>query len=179
MKIVAISALFAAAAYLLPTTVVDPLVRVLGIAIALMATGIFPCMTLVVNAMKGEQRTPAMVDKLYDGLRNILRILVVAFSLAVASILSLAATAALVAAKVPHLYVHIALASTAVAITFFAGRVIALGRSFFVVLDINRTQALLVARAKTRNEREEVIEAQRLATIFKDDPKPRALVKAQ
>ncbi len=175
MKIAYLSPFVAAAAYLIPVGAIEPLARVLVPGIALMATGIFPCMTLVVNAMKGEHRTPALVEDLHGNLRQLLKLLVAAFALALMAMILMAAAVALVQAPVPAAVPKVTLCLAALVIVLLVGRVEAIGRAFFALLEINRKHALLIARAKVRGERDAAIEAGKLARVPEDDPNPRPL----
>lgn len=181
MKLAYISLPIAAAAFLIPPGAVEPLARVVVPAIALMAAGVFPCMTLVVNAMKGEHRTPALIEDLYGNLRRLLRLLVATFALAVLAMVLLAAAVVLlhppVLPRIPELPIvpKLTVCAAAFVIGLLIGRVEAIGRAFFALLDINRKHALLIARAKVRGERDEAIEASKLARVPEDDPTPRPL----
>ena len=173
MKIAYLSPFAAAAAYLIPTGAIEPLARVLVPGIALMATAIFPCMTLVVNAMKGEHRTPSLVEDLHAKLRMLLKLLVATFVLAVTAMILMAAAVALLYAPVLPIVSKIVWCFAALVVVLLLGRVEAIGRAFFALLDINRKHALLIARAKIRGERDAAIDAGKLARLPEDDPKPR------
>ncbi|NWK96532.1 hypothetical protein DM806_12845 [Sphingobium lactosutens] len=138
-----------------PTPIAVDVGRLLVPAIALLATGIFPSMTLVVNAMKAEERTPNLIDQLYAQLHMILRVLVTTFALAAISIAALATlsvgggeegfvtTSPWWAQKAFLIFVCLLIA-------LLIGRVMALGRVFFAILEVNRTQALIAARSKNK-----------------------------
>jgi|GEM_PF-4238576 len=134
----------------IPFAAVEPLARVLVPGIALMGAGIFPSMSLVVGAMKGDERTPKIVKELHEKLKNILKVLVAAFVLILVSILLLLASVGLEYTKnVPHvdLIRRIVICLAAVSVALLADRVSAVVRTFFAVLELNKKQALLVARA--------------------------------
>lgn len=175
MKIAYLSPFAAFATYWLPISAIEPLARVLVPGIALMATGVFPCMTLVVNAMKGEHRTPALVEDLYAKLRLLLKLLIVTFALAVTTMGLMAASVALLQAPVLIIVPKIALCIAALTILLLIGRVVDIGRAFFALLDINRKHALLIARAKIRGERDSALDAGKLAKLPEDDTTPRPL----
>ena len=186
MKIVAFSLTLAVGASFLPTSLVDPVARAMVPAIALMATGIFPCMTLAIGAMKAEGRTPALIEDLYGQLRGLLQVLVVTFALAVSEIIALTASIALSNPTAWQGFTHypgtfhltpaqVAVMVSAAILGILGGRVVALGRAFFAVLDINKKQALLVARAKVRTERDASLDLTRRARFPADDPAPRRL----
>lgn len=180
MKTLLISLAAAVLGYFLPATTLEPIARVLVPAVALLATGIVPCMTLAVNAMKGEQRTPALVEDLHDKLAKLLRLLVASFALSVAAVTAIATTVALVNGPVLDFVPKIGAAVSASFLCMLGGRAIAVGRAFFALLEINRTHALLIARAKVRSERDNAISAMRgLKVAADDDRSPRALVKAE
>lgn len=177
MKTIVFSILAAFAAWFLPVAAVDPVARLLAVAIALMASGIFPCMTLTVGAMKGERRTPASVNDLYAKLELLMKLLVVAFALAVLSLLCLVVSISLVTVKADHVTVSGAVALSAAALTMLGGRVADIGRAFFALLEINRRHALLIARAGVRSERDDVISELGQAKVGNDDPKVRKFRK--
>lgn len=177
MKTAAIAFALAILAGLLPVAAVDAAARTLVLAVALMAAGIFPCMTLTVNAMKGEERSPAMVTELYDQLKKVLKILVVAFALAVSTVLLMAVTVACISSEVASEAVRALAAMTGLALGFFMSRVVAIGRTFFALLDINRTQALLISRKRVRSQRSDAIDESRKESFVQDDPTPRKLRK--
>lgn len=141
-------------AALLPEAALGAISRTLVLAIALMAAGIFPCMTLAVNAMKGEGRSPAMVQDLYDQLRTLLKVLVVAFVLAVLAVLSLVGTSAAIEAEAGFWPVKVGAVLAGSALGLFIGRVVAIGKAFFALLEINKKQALLIARDRVRKSRD-------------------------
>lgn len=173
MKVAYLSPFAAVTAYWLPSGVIEPLARVLVPAIALMATGVFPCMTLVVNAMKGEHRTPALVEDLYTKLRQLLRLLVVTFALAVVTMGLMAAAVALLQVPVLLMVPKITICFAVCTMVLLLGRVVDIGRAFFALLDINRKHALLIARAKIRGERDAALDAGKLARLSEDDTSPR------
>lgn len=177
MKTAATALALAILAGLLPIEAIDASARTLVLAVALMAAGIFPCMTLTVNAMKGEERSPAMVTELYDQLKKVLKILVVAFALAVSTVLLMAITAACISSKVPDVAIRGIAATTGLSLGLFMSRVVAIGRTFFALLDINRTQALLISRKRVRSQRADSLEESRKETLVQDDPRPRKLRK--
>lgn len=188
MKIIIISLLLACAAFFAPLKGVDAAARVLVPAVALMATGIFPCMSLAVGAMKGEHRTPALVDQLYTRLRKVLMLLVVTFTCAVAAVASLALTSALVAIAAdgnPHVDVaaltlaaHASAGAAALILALLGGRVVDLGRAFFAILDINRRHALLIARAKVSVEEEKAVREYKAAPFKPDSTNIRVMERA-
>jgi len=154
MKLLIFCLLAAAGGYFLPFQAVDAASKVLAPAIALMATGIFPSMTLVVGSMKAEERTPQLIEELHANLKRLLSSLVAAFVLAVASLTLIVSTGAAIATKEP-MYVQPWAIRTlvvlcAITITLLAGRAVAVARTFFAILEVNRKQALLTARAKNR-----------------------------
>lgn len=175
MKIAYLSPFFAVAAYFIPRDSIEPLARIAVPSIALMSTSIFPCMTLVVNAMKGEQRTPALVEDLYAKLRLVLKLLVVTFALAAAAMISLAAAVVLLDAPVLPWVPKIPLSVGAAIIILFMGRIEAIGRAFFALLDINRKHALLIARGKVRTDRDAKVDAIKAGAFPADDLTPRKL----
>lgn len=177
MKTVILAIFLAISAGLLPVAAIDAAARTLVLAVALMAAGIFPCMTLTVNAMKGEERSPAMVDQLYDQLKKVLKILVVAFVLAVCTVLLMAATAAVIGSGALDLAVRILAGVTGLSLGLFMSRVVAIGRTFFALLDINRKQALLISRKRVRSQRDDAIDGSRNEAFLSDDPTPRPLRK--
>jgi hypothetical protein len=187
MKSLLISLILAIAIYFAPIALAEPAARALVPAIALMATGIFPCMSLVVGAMKGEQRTPALVEQLYRNLEILLKLLVTAFALSVGAVLLLAITVSLAAdaaAQLPSRPIfqswvaHAIAASAIMVLTILGGRVFQVGRAFFTVLEINRKHALLVSRAKVRGERDLALESSRDEKFPEDDQSPRQLIRA-
>ncbi|MBP6362942.1 MAG: hypothetical protein KA329_05400 [Novosphingobium sp.] len=189
MKIAVISAALAVGAYFIPVTLIDPVARAIVPAVALMATGIFPCMTLAIGAMKAEGRTPALIEELYQQLRGLMKVLVATFALAVAEVVALTLAIALASPGAPRGFevtpgtVHVTPVEAAVMIAgfvlgFLAGRIIALGRAFFAVLDINKKQSLLVARSKVRSERDTAVESSRLARFAADDSTAKPLRRA-
>ncbi|WP_125953918.1 hypothetical protein [Novosphingobium sp. MD-1] len=186
MKTAIISSVLAVGTCFVPTTMIDPMARAMVPAIALMATGIFPCMTLTIGAMKAEGRTPALIEELYLQLRGLLKVLVVTFALAVAEIITLTASVALASPGAPRgievepgtFYVTPVQAAAMIAafiLGILSGRIIVLGRAFFEVLEINKKQSLLVARAKVRTERDAAIENSRRARFSPDDATPKRL----
>jgi hypothetical protein len=186
MKIAIVSTVLAAGTYFVPTALIDPVARAIVPAIALMATGIFPCMTLAIGAMKAEGRTPALIEELYLQLRGLLKVLVVTFALAVSEIVALTVSVALASPGAPRGFqvapdtFHITPTQTAAMVAAFilgllGGRIIVLGRAFFDVLDINKKQSLLVARTKVRTERDTAIESSRRARFASDDASPQLL----
>lgn len=177
MKTVAIALALAIFAGFLPVAAIDAAARTLVLAIALMAAGIFPCMTLTVNAMKGEERSPAMVTELYDQLRKVLKILVVAFALAVCTVLLMAVTVACISSEVANEAIRALAAVTGLALGLFMSRVVAIGKTFFALLDINRTQALLISRKRVRSQRGDAIDESRKEAFVGDDPTARKLRK--
>lgn len=187
MKTLLICIALAACAFFAPLKSFDPAARVLVPAIALMAAGIFPCMSLAVGAMKGEHRTPALVEELYERLKLLLKVLVASFGLAVMAIILLACTVIVAAnalpsggsADIPPQYLGWIARSTAslsvIAIGLLGGRVVAVGKAFFAILDINRKHALLIARAALRKERDGWIMETKSIKLPDDDPTPRPL----
>jgi hypothetical protein len=175
MRIAYLSPFMAIAAYLAPPEVIEPAARVLVPGVALMATGVFPCMTLAVNAMKGEHRTPALVEDLYLKLRQLLKLLAATFILAIAAMALMAAGVGLLKAPVLTFVPKMAFGLAAAVIVLLVGRLEAIGRAFFVLLDINRKHALLIARAKIRGERDSAIDAGTAARVPNDDQTPRPL----
>lgn len=186
MKTAAISIIMGAGAFFIPNTLIDPIARAIVPAIALMATGIFPCMTLAINSMKAEGRTPKLIEDLHGQLYWLLRTLAATFALAVAAIAALTVAIALAAPDgwagfvVPEGWfavapAHVAAAVCGLIVGVLGGRVVTLGRAFFTILEINKKQALLVARPKVRTEREEAIEKSRRQRFVPDDQAPRIL----
>lgn len=169
MKSILAAVLTAAIAISVPTAAIDAAARVLTLAIALMATGIFPCMTLTVNAMKGEERSPAMVKDLYQQLRTLLGVLVVAFVLAIAAVLSLVFTTAAIATDAGFWVIKTGVVFSGSAIGLFGARVISIGQAFFALLEINRKHAILVARKRVRHGREQAIGKLREERFESDD----------
>jgi mannitol-specific phosphotransferase system IIBC component len=152
MKQIIATILSAAIAWFIPHTAIDEIARLLVPAVALMATSIFPCMTLVVGSLKGEQRSTAVIDQLHGRLRAAMEVLVTAFAVAVVAMLLTIIASTLSAVDIILYRVSLTSAVTALAGACFAilvGRVIAVGKIFFEVLDINRKHALLIARAKS------------------------------
>lgn len=178
MKTLAISLLLAAAAAIIPPSIIGDAARMLVLATSLMATGVFPCMTLVVNAMKGEHRTPALVESLYDKLRQLLKLLITAFCLAISVVVLLVTTVTLQAADAIEPVLRGAAAASAFAIAIFSGRVVAIGRAFFALLDINRKHALLIARGAVRRDRDAALDLMRASRFSPDDQNPKRLQKA-
>lgn len=156
---------------LLPTAAIGAASRTLVLAIALMAAGIFPCMTLVVNAMKGEGRSPSMVKDLYEKLEKLLKVLVVAFVLAVLSVLSLVATSSAIEVAANFWLIKTSAVLSGSALGLFMGRVAAIGQAFFALLEINRKQALLIARGEVRNNRDQSMDESRQERLRADDNK--------
>ncbi len=175
MKTIVLAIVLGLAGWSLPIAAVEATARTLVLAVALMAAGVFPCMTLVVNAMKGEQRTPILIEELYGQLRTLLKILVTAFAIAVACVLTLATTAALSAANADDLPIRIGAVAGGALLGLLASRAAAIGRAFFAILDINRKQALIIARKDVRTQREAVIADGRREQFKSDDPTPRKL----
>lgn len=177
MKTISFSILAAIVAWFLPVAAVDPVARLLAVAIALMASGVFPCMTLTVGAMKGERRTPALVNDLYTKLELLMKLLVVAFALAVVSLLCLVVSITLVTVKVDGVFVSCSVALSAAALSLLGSRVVDIGRAFFALLEINRRHALLIARAGVRSERDDVMASHGDSKVGNDDPKVRKFRK--
>lgn len=150
-----------AIAVFLPNEAVEPLARILVPGIALMAAGIFPSMTLVVGAMKGEQRSPKVVTDLYEKLRQILKVICAAFVLAVLAIAAILASASLNHVTFPYAsYVQqVFMGLGALSVLFLVDRVVAVIRTYFAVLDLNKTQALLVARGNSEKFRNQLRES--------------------
>lgn len=188
MKTLAVGLLLAIAAYFAPLKAIEPVARVLVPAVALMATGIFPCMSLAVGAMKGEHRTPALVEQLHGRLHLVLKLLVVTFSCAVIAIGALAITVALAAVAQPVgselpdqslvISAHAVSAISMLVLALLAGRVVDLGRAFFAILEINRKHALLIARAKVSSEEATANERARASRFVGDDMTVRKLERA-
>jgi hypothetical protein len=65
-----------------------------------------------------------------------------------------------------------------IAIGLLGGRVIAMGKAFLAILDINRKHALLIARAAIRKECDGWIIETKSNKLPEDDPTPRPLQKA-
>ncbi len=147
----------------LPREAIDPMARALTPAIALLATGIFPCMSLAVGAMKGENRAPRQVDELYEQLHTVMRVLVAAFALAVTAIVLIVAILGFLAVqmeeKAGNVAVHVTLSIVALVLALLFGRAIAIGKAFFAILEINRKGAKLVTRSKLQGQRDAALEA--------------------
>lgn len=144
----------------LPRGAIDPMARALIPAVALLATGIFPCMSLAVGSMKGDHRAPKQVDELYEQLKIVMKVLVLSFGLAVLTIVLTVGLVGLVSEATPS-YRHMLserglLGFVCVSLFVLAGRVIAIGKAFFAILDINRKHALLIARAKIQGTRDKI-----------------------
>jgi hypothetical protein len=181
MKAPLFGLLMAAGSYWIPFAAIEPMARILVPAIALLATGIFPCMTLAVGAMKGDHRSPAQVDELYEELRLVMKILVATFVLAaatVATIVALTGTIAAISVEWGPWVQRGLMGLIALMLSLLAGRVIAIARAFFAILDINRKHALLVARAKVQSERDKALEGVRKHRFPADDTTPRPLEPA-
>lgn len=177
MKTIVSALLLGVAAWWLPAGAVEATARTLVLAVALMAAGVFPCMTLVVNSMKGEQRTPALIEELFGQLHRLLKVLVAAFAVAVVSVLALSATSALAASGADDFLVRSSAAICGFLLGMLAGRAITIGKAFFAVLEINRKQALLIARKDIRIQRDNAIAEGRREQFKQDDPRPRQLKK--
>lgn len=173
MKTILAALVLGALAFLAPIAAVDAASRTIVLGIALMAAGIFPCMTLTVNAMKGEERSPAMVEALYDQLSKLLKVLVAGFILAVISVIALAGTSAAVAANVDEPIARAAAVGAGLVLGLFVSRVAAIGRAFFALLEINRKHSLLVARKRVRGQRDSALESLKTESFPTDDPTPR------
>lgn len=177
----------------LPHSAVDPMARLVVPAIALLATSIFPCMSLAVGSLKAEQRAPLQVDELYTQLRTIMQVLVVTFALAVAAVACLVGLSGLVTANGPaaamggvavpavapspvlEFAIRALLVFICVVLTLLGGRVVAVGKAFFAILEINRKHALLVARSKVQSDRDKAIEGARRHNFAPDNKDPRVL----
>ena len=177
MKAIISACVIALVAVVLPVAAIGAVSRTLVLAVALMAAGVFPCMTVAVNAMKGEGRSPAMVQDLYDELAVLLKVLVVAFVLAILSVLALVATSAAIEMQAGVWIVKAIAAAAGASLGLFMGRVVAIGHAFFKLLEINKKQALLIVRGRLRKEHEGAIEASRKETFEKDDTRPRRFKK--
>jgi hypothetical protein len=184
------SAMLALGAYFVPATLIDPVARAIIPAVALMATGIFPCMTLTIGAMKAEGRTPALIEELYDQLKSLLKVLVAAFTLSVVAVIALSILIAFASPGAPRGFpappgtfyvtpVQLAAMTAAFVLGLLASRMFILGRAFFAVLEINRKQSLLVARAKVRSERDTAMDLARQTRFAVDDPTIQALKQEQ
>lgn len=172
MKSLLVAALVAAIAIFSPVAAVDAAARILTLAIALMATGIFPCMTLTVNAMKGEERSPAMVKDLYAQLRTLLSVLVASFVLAVLAVLSLVFTTAVIAIDAGFWPIKAGAVFSGAAIGLFGSRVVAIGKAFFALLEINKKHSLLVSRKRVRHGRDDALRESRQERFVPDDDDP-------
>lgn len=180
MKQILATILATALAALMPMAAIEDVARLLVPAVALMATSIFPCMTLVVGAMKGEQRTPALIDDLYGKLRLLMKILVAAFAVAIVAIFLIVVAA--IAAEAGTAFrgfelAHIAAGLAGTTLAIFVGRIIAIGKMFFEVLDINRKHALLIARAKSTQEQVKAVS--QIGMPISPPQQPRPLTRIQ
>lgn len=182
--------IFAIASIWLPHSAVDPMARIVVPAIALLATSIFPCMSLAVGSLKAEQRAPLQVDELYDQLRTIMKVLVVTFALAATAVATIVGLSGLVASYPESLTKGLSAAALrdpievscralliviCFAIALLGGRIVAVGKAFFAILDINRKHALLVARSRVQGEREMAMDQGRKHMFVADDSTPRAM----
>jgi hypothetical protein len=167
-----IGLILATASVWVPRDAVDPMARALIPAVALLATGIFPCMSLAVGSMKGEQRAPKQVDELYEQLHTVMRVLVASFALAALAIVSIVGLVGLVNVTSPSTIVligeRILLGGICLILALLGGRVAAIGRAFFAILDINRKHALLIARAKTQSARDKAVDKWKLEKFAPD-----------
>ncbi|WP_422058634.1 hypothetical protein [Sphingomonas sp.] len=180
MKAAAVGLFFAIASIWFPLPAVEPAARIVVPAIALLATGIFPCMTLTIGAMKGDHRSPLQVDELYGQLKFVMKVLVATFALAAALAATMVAIIAIDAGAHPRwsgVATRLLLALACIELALLGGRIHAVGRAFFAILDINRKHALLVARAKVQGERDKTMDALRKQRFAPDDPTPRPLQK--
>jgi hypothetical protein len=167
----------------LPQQVIEPMARALIPATALLATAIFPCMSLAVSALKGDSRSPGQVDELYQQLHTVLKVLVATFTLAVLAVVLLVAMTALTALTVkPHnhwidLGITATLCVVSAVLSLLVGRAVAVGRAFFAILEINRRHALLVARAKVQGDREKALGVFRGQKFAEPNPETQPLEK--
>ena len=180
----------------LPHVAVEPMARLVVPAVALLATSIFPCMSLAVGSLKAEQRDPSQVDELYTQLKIIMKVLVATFALAVTAVVCIVGLSGLITiiAPVPgangasalspavslaiELAIRTLLIVVCIVLALLGGRVLAVGKAFFAILDINRKHALLVARSRVQNSREKALEGARKENFAPDSKEPRALERA-
>jgi hypothetical protein len=188
-----IGMVFGVAAIWLPFEAVEPMARLVVPAIALLATSIFPCMSLAVGSLKAEQRAPVQVDELYTQLHTIMQVLAVTFALSVGTVICIIGLSSIVAsnnmaalsaggigtgesAAVPIQYcARGLLICIAILLAVLGGRVVAVGKAFFVILSINRKHALLVARSKVQGDRDKAMDAVRRHRFAPDYSAPREL----
>lgn len=180
MKQIAATLLSAILASLIPHAALDEIARLLVPAVALMATSIFPCMTLVVGTLKGEQRSTAIVDQLHGKLHAAMEILVATFAVSVVAML-LTILASTIGTPDPVVR-QISLTSTVAALAgasfaILVGRVIAVGRIFFEILGINRTHALMIARAKSGETQIKALNQMKMPAA--QDGPPKMLVRSE
>jgi hypothetical protein len=127
-----------------------------------------------------------LVIQLYEKLRKLMRLLVAVFAVAVCSIAALAISISLgaqVNTALPDKPASVAVTVSAHAtfalamflIAMLVGRVVDLGRAFFAILEINKTHALLIARARAESERVSAIRSARSARFPEDDLRAKPL----
>lgn len=139
--------------FLLPVDSIPPVSRVLAPAIALMAAGIFPSMSLVITTMANLSGSQKIIYELHETLKDTLRALRFAFTVSVATILGVAALVALDAAdSFPYqnftlraVIFMVALGIMLLGERFFAGLNI-----FFALLNLARSKAVENAERQSK-----------------------------
>lgn len=168
--------------FFLPVEAIQPIARPLVPGIALLATGIFPSMTLTVGAMLTTRQNPQLIQKRYNELKEVLRILAASFALAVVCIILLSAAVAvnnvpnlkpIVAAYAPH----IIMCSFGFVVALLIGRGIAIVKIYFHILDLNKKQALLNARKDVDDIFDKAKIDGRLNAIVKRQSRPKKLAE--
>jgi hypothetical protein len=90
-----------------------------------------------------------------------MQVLVASFALAALAIALIVGLVGCVAQHHPTPWVlrgeRVLLATICIVLAILAGRVLAIERAFFALLDVNRRHALLVARSKTQGSRDETL----------------------
>lgn len=164
----------------LPIEAIDTIARLALPVIALTSTSIFPCMTLAVGAMKGDHREPEQVDELHRKLRSLMQMLSMAFTTAVLAMAFLVATAAAhssfeIAKWMPAVF-HLMWLLAVFSLALLLMRARSIVRMFGEILDLSRTQAMLMARAKLKVEQQDA--RTRVKFEKQEDRDPRLLQRA-
>lgn len=168
MFLIAFYALAIISATFLPFEAIEPLALILVPGIALLATGIFPCMTLIVGSMKPDGRSPKRISELYENFQEILRLLVIAFICAAGSIFMIMASVAMDYTQILHdtFWRRVTLAAAIIAVVALGAHISSVIRVFFAILALNNKQSLLVAR---ENNRKFFVQARKDARLPSDN----------
>lgn len=138
-------------AFYFPLGAVEACASISVIGVGLMASGILPAMTLLVNAMKGEERSPRNVRVLYEKLYKTLDNLVHAFIRASLFIGFVLATVVLGHVEILHkdLIQRSLILCTVFLLLVFIHRSKIAFMTFFGVLYIRRDEALQLSEKET------------------------------